>query len=406
MSESNSTFDIVIVGGGLVGMSLAVGLAKSPCTVLLLEQNPSAPLHDNILDLRTTGLTRSSEKMFVQLGVWEKIATAATAIERLDISEQGNFGGARIDANQHGISPIGYMLPNHHLMRVLSTEVAQLANLTVFSPASCRAIERQENGYQVTLQFNGNTEQVHTSLLVGADGANSKVRELLGIAATHKKYQQSAIITNVQTQKPHNNIAYERFTRHGPLAVLPIQQDYCALIWTQPEESVENYLQMDDQSFLRELQKAFGYRLGKFSAVGRRAAYPLSMTASDNLICDHAVLIGNAAQTVHPVAAQGFNLGLRDVHTLIHMLVKKQFKPELFGHMLQEYQQQRQPDRQHVMRLTDGLTRVFSPQVWPAKFLRGIGVRMIGSLSAAQRGVLRRNMGNRYLLDLENDTNG
>ncbi len=406
MSESNSNFDIVIVGGGLVGMSLVVGLAKSPCKVLLLEQNPTAPLHDNILDLRTTGLTRSSEKMFVQLGIWKKIATAATAIERLDISEQGNFGGARIDANQHNISPIGYMVPNHHLMKVLSSEVAQLANLSVFSPASCEAIERQENGYKVTFKLDGELKQVRTNLLVGADGANSKVRELLGITATHKKYQQSAIITNIQIQKPHNNIAYERFTQHGPLAVLPIQQDYCALIWTQPEKEVEHYLQMDDQCFMQTLQKAFGYRLGKFSAVGRRAAYPLSMTASDDLTREHAVLIGNAAQTVHPVAAQGFNLGLRDVHTLVHMLIEKQFKPELFNQMLVEYQQQRQPDRQHVMRLTDGLTRVFSPQVWPAKLLRGFGVRLIGSLSAAQRSVLRRNMGTRYLLDLENDTYG
>lgn len=406
MSELETSFDIVIVGGGLIGMSLALGLSKSPCKVLLLEQNQSAPLHDNVLDLRTTGLTRSSEKMFTQLGVWGKIFTAASSIERLDISEQGNFGGARIDANQHGISPIGYMVPNHHLMKILSDEVTQINNLTVLSPASCQTITRQSQGYQVEVKYQDVTRQVSTRLLVGADGANSKVRELLNISANHKKYQQTAIITNVQTQKAHNNIAYERFTQHGPLAVLPINKNHCALIWTQQETRVDSYLQMDDVSFLQTLQKAFGFRLGKFTAVGRRAAYPLSMTTSDKLIGENALLIGNAAQTVHPVAAQGFNLGLRDVHTLVHMLTKYQFDPAKYNNMLTDYQQQRAPDRQHVIRLTDGLTRIFAPQIWPAKFLRGLGVRIIANIPAAQRSVLRRNMGIRYLLGPEGNNFG
>ena len=406
MSESDCNFDIVIVGGGLVGMSLAVGLANSPCKVLLLEQNQAAPLHDNILDLRTTGLTRSSEKMFSQSGIWEKIATAATNIERLDISEQGNFGAARIDATQHGISPIGYMVPNHHLMKVLSEEVNQLANLTVLSPAACVAIESQATGYKITIETEHDTKHVSTSLLVGADGAHSKVRDLLNISATHKKYHQAAIITNVHARNTHANVAYERFTQHGPLAVLPIQNNHCALIWTQPENQVQHYLDMDDESFLCALQKAFGYRLGRFIAVGKRSAYPLSMTTSDQLVQDHAVLIGNAAQTVHPVAAQGFNLGLRDVHTLVTMLASAQFQPESISQILMQYAQQREPDRQHVIRLRDGLTRLFAPQTWPVKLLRGIGVRMIGNLSVAQRSVLRRNMGTRYLMNFENDIHG
>ena len=408
MDQQELNVDIVIVGGGLVGMSLAVGLAKSPCSVLLLEQNQAAPLHDNVLDLRTTGLTRSSEKMFEQMGIWKKMATAATAIERLDISEQGNFGGARIDAVEHGISPIGYMMPNYHLMKVLSDEVASLSNLTVLSPASCQAIDPVDNGcrYRVTIKHDDQKKYVTASLLVGADGANSKVRELLNITATHKKYHQSAIITNVQTQKSHENVAYERFTQHGPLAVLPIKNDHCALIWTQAENQVEHYLQMNDEDFLSALQKAFGYRLGKFLAVGQRAAYPLSMTSSDQLTQNNAVLVGNAAQTIHPVAAQGFNLGLRDVHTLVHLLNKNQFKPELFASLLEEYQQLRVPDRQHVIRLTDGLTRLFAPQIWPAKLLRGIGVRMIGGSSLAQRSVLRRNTSMRYLLGFEGEPNG
>ncbi|MFK7793876.1 MAG: 2-octaprenyl-6-methoxyphenyl hydroxylase [Gammaproteobacteria bacterium] len=398
MTSSRSSFDIVIVGGGLVGMSLAVALAKSPCSVLLLEQNQSAPLHANVLDLRTTGLTRSSEQMFIQAGIWQKIATAASPIKRLDISEQGNFGAARIDANQHGISPIGYMVPNHHLIETLSEQVAQLDNIQILSPASLETAEVNSSGYDIKVNHNGQQLTFSTSLLVGSDGGKSKVRSILGIDAEYKSYQQSAIITNVRTQKSHQNIAYERFTLHGPLAVLPIQDDCCALIWTQPEESVDSYLQMDDQHFLQGLQKAFGYRLGKFLEVGKRSAYPLSLVKSNALVGMHAVLIGNAAQTVHPVAAQGFNLGLRDVHTLVQLMTEIDFNPAHFETMLHEYQQRRAPDREHVIKLTDGLTRIFAQQAWPAKLLRSIGVRMISSLPAMQRGVLRRNLGLRHFM--------
>tara|TARA_R110002049_G_scaffold252264_2_gene427387 strand:+ start:114563 stop:115771 length:1209 start_codon:yes stop_codon:yes gene_type:complete len=399
MTTSQSSFDIVIVGGGLVGMSLAVALSKSPCSVLLLEQHQSAPVHANVLDLRTTGLTRSSEQMFKAAGVWEKIVTAASPIERLDISEQGNFGAARIDASQHDIAPIGYMVPNHHLIETLSEQVAQLENIKILSPAFLETAQANSSGYGITVNHDGKRISYSTSLLVGSDGANSKVRSIMGISAEHKNYQQSAIITNVRPQKPHQNAAYERFTQHGPLAVLPIRNNHCALIWTQAEVNAERYLQMDDQLFLQNLQKAFGYRLGKFLQVGKRSAYPLTLTKSNELVRANAVLIGNAAQTVHPVAAQGFNLGLRDVHTLVQMLSDTDFNCSRFPSMLNEYEQQRAPDRDHVIRLTDGLTRVFAQQALPVKMLRSIGVRMLGNLPVVQRGVLRRNLGLRYFMN-------
>lgn len=398
MSESIRQYDVVIVGGGLVGMSLAVALAGAPLSILLLEKNQSAPLHDNVLDLRTTGLTRSSEQVFIKAGIWSQLATEATPIERLDISEQGNFGGARIDAQEHGLSPIGYMMPNHHLIEVLSQKVAEQKNLTVLSPASLEAIQSQDEGYQIQIETNGRHENINCALLVGADGSFSKVRELFDIGAEHKAYDQTAIITNVRSQKAHNNIAYERFTSHGPLAVLPIKDNCCALIWTHPKDKVEQHLSLSDEAFLNALQKAFGYRLGKFLEVGKRSAYPLALNVSEHLTVPHAVLIGNAAQTVHPVAAQGFNLGLRDVQSLVEMLARIDYDPQKFPQMLQDYEEKRQPDRKHVIRLTDGLTRVFMPQIWPAKLLRSVGVRMMSNLPILQRSVLRRNLGLRHFL--------
>lgn len=397
MSMSQQTFDCVIVGGGLVGMSLASALAESAYKILLLEQNNTAPLHNNVLDLRTTGLTRSSEKVLTQAGLWDAIRAHVTPIERLDISEQGNFGGARIDANEHQLSPIGYMMPNDRLMSILSEHVSTQDNLTVWSPAKLEALTKREQGYQLTLDIDGQPQTVNANLLVGADGARSQVRQLLHMGFDYKDYQQTAIISIVRPEKAHNNIAYERFTAHGPLAVLPVQEQCCALIWTQPTQHSKNYLEMDDASFLNALQKAFGYRLGRFQAVGKRSAYPLSLTVSQTLTEADAVLIGNAAQSVHPVAAQGFNLGLRDVQTLVNCLASSNPAHADMNALLAEYRRARQKDRDHVIKLTDNLTRLFAPQATPIKAMRSIGLRMIANLPFAQRNVLRRNFGLRYL---------
>ena len=398
MTDSLKTFDIVIVGGGLVGMSMAVALADSDFNILLVEQSQASPVRANILDLRTTGITRSSQQAFRHFGIWEHVVPHATPIQKLVLSEQGNFGGARIDATEFDVSPIGHMVPNHHLIDVLSQQVSKQHNLTIMSSAALVNLDDNAQGYALKIVHNEQTSMIQTSLLIGADGANSKVRELLNISAQKKNYHQTAIITNIRPNKPHKNIAYERFTDHGPLAVLPIQDDYCALIWTQPDKRVDHFMQMNDQSFLQALQSAFGYRLGQIKEVGQRSSYPLSLVVSDQLVKDNAVLVGNAAQAVHPVAAQGFNLGLRDVQALVQILKGNSLSKLGYSQLLNEYENQRMPDRAHVIRLTDGLTRVFAPQIWPVRALRGLGVRMIGKLPILQRSVLRRNTGMKYFL--------
>lgn len=400
MSQAIQQYDIVIVGGGLIGMSMAAALADAPCSVLLLEQNKVAPVNANMLDLRTTGLTRSSEKVFSYIGLWEKLNKHATPIERMDISEQGNFGAARIDSHEHRLCPIGYMVPNHVLITVLSEQVQQQNNLTVLAPASLQSLESEENGHMLEIDCGGEKMMCHAGLVIGSDGGNSKVRSLLGIDSEHKHYKQKAIVTNVRPQLEHNNVAYERFTAHGPLAVLPIPENHCALIWTQPEDKADHYLEVDDATFLQELQTAFGFRLGKFLEVGKRSAYPLSLSVSNQLTRQRAVLIGNAAQAVHPVAAQGFNLGLRDVQTLAEMLKQENFDFQALPSLLQRYQTLRMPDRKHVIRLTDGLTKLFAPQIWPMKLARSLGVRIIGSSPLAQRSILQRNLGYRYLFGI------
>lgn len=399
MSEPSKQFDLIIVGGGLIGMSLAVALANTPITVLLLEQHQAAPVNANKLDLRTTGLTRSSEQVFTAAGVWQTLQAHATSIERLEISELGAFGCARIDGNNHGISPIGYMMPNEKLIAALSEKVAKCKNITVLSPASLIASQPHEDGLELQVDQDGQRHNYTTALLVGADGGNSKVRDLLNIGATSKDYDQTAIITNVLPQLPHHNTAYERFTEVGPLAVLPIQENYCALIWTHATSHAAEYIDMSDEEFLHRLQTEFGYRLGKFIEVGKRVAYPLSLTSSEKLTASNAVLIGNAAQSVHPVAAQGLNLGLRDVQALVELLKKYDFITNSYTQMLVDYEQIREPDRKHVIRLTDGLTRAFAAQAKPLKSLRSWGIRAVGVMPSVQRTLLRRNLGMRYFTD-------
>lgn len=397
MPESVKQYDVVIVGGGLIGMSLAVALADAPLAIALLEKNQRTPQRGNALDLRTTGLTRSSQQIFNHMGVWPRLAAQATAIECVNISEQGNFGGARIDAKAHGLAPIGYMIPNHHLVEVLRQTVASQKNLTILSPASLTAIASQASGcQQIQADTRAGNQSIQCGLLVGADGSFSKVRELLAINARHKPYHQTAVITNVRPQKAHQNIAYERFTRHGPLAVLPLKDHCCALIWTHAGQNAGQHMALDDAAFLKALQKAFGYRLGKFLQVGKRSAYPLALHVSDRISASGAVLIGNAAQTVHPVAAQGFNLGLRDVQALANGLAGVDYAPQKFSRVLGDYAQKRRADRNHVIRLTDGLTRLFAPQMWPAKLLRSVGVGVLSNFPLVQRSLLRRNSSPRH----------
>ena len=380
-------------------MSLAVSLADTPLSVLILEQHQVAPVHANNLDLRTTGLTRSSERFFTATGMWPALARYATPIERLEISELRAFGCARIDGSAHGISPIGYMLPNHALTSVLSEKVAQSKNINVQSPATLQALSSFDHRMQLQVRQNGKEHTYFAALVVGADGANSKVRDLLQFGVQRKDYGQTAIITNVLPQLPHHNTAYERFTEVGPLAVLPIQDNHCALIWTHASESSLEYADLTDSEFLRRLQSEFGFRLGKFLQVGKRSAYPLSLTISETLCTANAVLLGNAAQSVHPVAAQGLNLGLRDVRTLVELLKKYDFNPADYAQMLSDYENMRTADRHHIIRLTDGLTKVFAAQALPLRTLRSWGIRAVGILPPMQRALLRRNLGMRYFVN-------
>ena len=250
------------------------------------------------------------------MGLWDEIEAAATPIRSIHVSEKGRFGFAHIDADEQGVEALGYVVINRVLGGVLQAALDQQENIDVLCPARISAVKSDDEKSVVCVDQGGSNRELSCRLLVAADGERSSVRDMLGISATCSDYGQHAVVGNVLPEKAPANRAYERFTESGPLAMLPIADDRAAFVWIVQSSEVEKILALDDTSFTAKLQESFGLRLGRFSKVGARAAYPLGLSKANGLIVRRGVLIGNAAHGLHPVAAQGFNLGLRDVAAL------------------------------------------------------------------------------------------
>lgn len=395
----NHRADIAIVGGGLVGLSLAASLGRTPLKTIMLEKQVGSIAEISPLDARTTGLAISSVRFFQSIGLWSTLAPHATAIHVLHITEQGNFGVARVEQDASADEPIGYMVPNQELLNALGGHVSQLDQVCIMNNFELSGLCAKEDGYLLTgKQQNEQPLQVHGRLMAACDGAGSMVRQLLGIGFQRKDYKQTAIISNIQVGSPQAHTAFERFTAHGPLAVLPIGGDRYALVWTLARDQVKGYLDMTDDHFIAALQAAFGQRLGVIEAVGQRVSYPLSLVVADQLVAWRSVLLGNAAQALHPVAAQGFNLGLRDVQALTTLLQREQFELANVEPVLRNYACARKVDRDRTVKLTDGLTRIFRAQGKIPRVLRSACITGLGSSSLLQSIFLQGNMGISQLL--------
>ncbi len=368
----SSTFDVVIAGGGMVGSTLAIALAPLGLRIALVEavarDAPSQPSFDE----RSTALSRSSQRLFDALGLWPEIAAAATPIRAIRISDRGRFGFSRIDADEQGVEALGYVAVNRVLGQVLQSAVAGCPGITTLCPARVVAADATSEGIDVGLDGDCT---LTARLLVAADGARSGVRDLLGITATERDYGQQAIIGNVRPGVPHDNVAWERFTGDGPLALLPFGPDRAAFVWTVAARDAGRVLSLPDASFLAEFQERFGMRLGRFTAISERAAYPLRLSKALRIHGPRAVLVGNAAHGLHPVAAQGFNLGLRDVAALCDCVADAGDAGQDIGNSLvcERYADWRRSDQRKLVALTDGLVSVFGAP-GTAGALRDIGM--------------------------------
>jgi len=371
----------------MVGLSLAAALAELPLDVVVIE--PVAPESDEqpSFDSRTTALSSGSRHVLEGIGAWASLAARATPIRRIHVSERGVFGTATLDAGEQGLAALGYTIENRLLGQALRKRVAGFPRIRL-CPGRVAALEPGAD----TLRLSTATgETIEARLLVAADGAQSAVRSALGIGASTADYGQHAVIAHVDTTRFHDNTAFERFTETGPLAVLPIVEGRSAIVWTLAPEAADRALALDDREFLDELQQAFGLRLGRFTRVGRRQAYPLALTQAERLTAPRAAVLGNAAQSLHPVAGQGFNLALRDVAMLAE-LVAQGGDPGAPA-LLDRYVDWRTPDREAVVRFTDSLVRGFGLPLGPLRRARGQGLLLFDLLRPVKREFARRTMG-------------
>jgi 2-octaprenyl-6-methoxyphenol hydroxylase len=379
--------DVAIVGGGMVGASLAVALAPLGIQIALIEAVPHDSSAQPSFDERTTALSNGSRRILEALNVWQKVGPLATPIRKIHVSDQGHFGFARIDAAEQGLNAMGYVLANRDLGNALWARLTTSAGVRLFCPARVSQITPGERTVALQIESGEETPEIQARLVVAADGAHSAVRSAFGVESHVRDYDQTAIIATVLPQRFHDNVAYERFTSEGPLALLPLEGGRCTLVLTLQSHAVPSALAWSDQEFLAEVQKRFGFRLGRFLKVGRRVSYPLFLSRAARLSSGRCVIVGNAAQGLHPIAGMGFNLGLRDVASLAELIAERVGQPHVDpggADLLSQYDAWRAADRGGVIAFTDGLVRVFANPLGAVRRLRNLGLLAFDLLPPAK----------------------
>jgi len=387
--------DIVIVGGGMVGLCAALALQKNGRKICLLE---AANLHQpesGGLNARSIALSYSSVQIFKALGVWSSIKKQAAPIRNIHISSQGRWGVSRLRASDYGIDALGYVIESRHLTASLLEKVEACEHINLLSEARFESIDNDAE-VRIGYSYQQQQHQHDAKLALIADGASSSARASLGIEHNTIDYGQAAIITNVEFEKPLPGFAYERFTEQGPLAILPLSANRCACVWTRRKEQADDLMQADEQAFIEALQDCFGFRMGFIDKIGNRFCFDLKRTEAVQLIENRCVLIGNAANALHPVAGQGFNLALRDVAVLYELLAGKQVNEldeAAIGELLHQYEVNRKAEQRQVVRLGDGLVSLFSNEMPLLNHLRAGGLALLDQLPPLKTQVAMSGMG-------------
>lgn len=391
--------DVAIVGGGMVGASLALALMGSGVTTLLVEATTPGSAAQPSFDERTTALGNASRRIFQGLGVWQRIAPEAAAIRAIHVSDAGRFGFARLSAEEQGIEAFGYVVANRVIGAALWEKLQGANDVLLRVPARPDRVEIDSDGVGFSLSgVTGPVERVSARLVVAADGAQSMVRAAADISADIEDYGQTAIVANVIADRPHDGTAYERFTPSGPVAVLPLRDGSHGVIWTCDPVRAAQILSLDERRFLQQLQNRFGWRAGHFVRAGLRASYPLKLMRAAETIALRTVLIGNAAQALHPVAGQGFNLGLRDAAMLAEVIVgaRADAGPACDAGSevsLRRFADWRAGDRRGVVRFTDGLVKLFGDARPGVGLLRNLGLLLFDLAPPAKSALARVSAG-------------
>ena len=385
-------FDVVIAGGGMVGMSLAIALASSNIHVAVIDKTILTSQLQPSFDGRVSAISYGSKCILDGIGVWAGMAAEAEPILDIRVSDGNMPFFLHYDHHEVGENPLGYIVENRHTRTALQQVASALPTLTLLDNQSLESIERDDGS--VTVRLKGG-QALRCRLLVGADGKHSAIRSLAQIKAMEWHYRQTAIVCTITHEKPHNGLAQERFLPAGPFAVLPMRGNRSSLVWVEPEDRVSLYLELSEGELIQEIQERVGDYLGKIQTASECFSYPLSLMHAKSYIGHRIALMGDAAHAMHPIAGQGVNLGFRDVGVLAELITERFHLGLDIGSsdVLARYQQWRRFDNVTMLAVTDGLNRLFCINVLPVQLARGFGLWAVGKLPPLKKFLMRHAMG-------------
>jgi len=396
---------IAIVGGGLVGLCAALALRHRAPRVTVIEAADLGKEEPGGLNARSIALAASSVQIFRALGIWPQIETCAEPIRHIHVSARGRWGVTRLAASDYGLDALGYVIENRNLSRVLLDAVTAADNIELVDQAEFESLEQTESGVCLAYHAKDRTREIEAGMLLIADGARSRAREALGIGHRVIDYGQTVVICNLELGKPRRATAYERFTTEGPLAMLPLGGKTYACVWTMQQAHADSVVALEDAEFGAALQDCFGFRLGLVERLGARFSFPIQRVTADALQRGCCLLLGNAANALHPVAGQSFNLALRDIACLYELLVERgpaKIEANTIGAIAVEYERQRAHEQRQVIRYGDGLVSIFSNALPLFDHARAAGLGLLDLLpplkaQAAFAGMGMTFGGNRML---------
>jgi 2-octaprenyl-6-methoxyphenol hydroxylase len=377
-------YDLIIVGGGLVGASLAVALRHSTLRIALIDAR--LPSRD---DPRLFAMNDTSCQFLKNLDVWPALVKHATPIRQVHVSHQGQFGAVRLNSADCSLTALGHVIPAYIVESALNEALGALPSITLYRPAILKTLTQGAGLATLTLAIENKERVLKAPLVIAADGTASTVRQQIAMQAEEEDYQQTAIVTRTTLQRSHQGIAYERFNRHGAIAMLPLIGDECATIWTADKVVAAKLMALSETNFLAALQKEFGYRLGRLQKIAQRHHFPLRMTRAEKNVQGSVFLLGNAAHTMHPIAAQGFNLALYEVTVLAEELLRKSVDSidlnKIYEHIL--------PHQAASMQISHRLSQIFShPSFLKSCFLQ-VGMMGLDVLTPLKKKFIAKMIG-------------